>query len=91
MKCGAQKRKQKAQQQHQTSAAKSRMLKECFAAPITPTNNLTGTCQSTTTNVDLNNNQVDVAECLEPQAERHQKCWRITSSRFNQGQVSVSC
>jgi len=36
---GAQKRKEKAQQQFQSSAPKSRELTELFAASITPTNN----------------------------------------------------
>jgi len=39
MKSGAQKRKEKAQQQLQSSAAKSREPTEFFAASITPTNN----------------------------------------------------
>ena len=38
MKSGAQKRKEKAQQQVQSSAAKSRKPKDFFAASITPTN-----------------------------------------------------
>jgi len=36
MKSGAQKRKEKAQQQFQSSAAKSRKPKDAFAASITP-------------------------------------------------------
>jgi len=39
MKSGAQKRKEKAQPQFQSSAAKSREPTEFFAASITPTNN----------------------------------------------------
>jgi len=39
MKPGAQKRKDKAQQSFQSSAAKSREPTEVFAASITPTNN----------------------------------------------------
>jgi len=39
MKSGAQKRKEKAQQQFQSSAAKSREPTEFFTASITPTNN----------------------------------------------------
>jgi len=39
MKSGAQKRKEKAQQQFQSSAAKSREPTEFFAASITPTKN----------------------------------------------------
>jgi len=39
MTSGAQKRKEKAQQQFQSSAAKSREPTEFFAASITPTNN----------------------------------------------------
>jgi len=39
MKSGAQKRKEKAQQQFQSSAAKPRKPTEFFAASITPTNN----------------------------------------------------
>jgi len=39
MKSGAQKRKEKAQQQFQRSAAKSREPTDFFAASITPTNN----------------------------------------------------
>jgi len=39
MKSGAQKRKEKAQQQFQTSAAKSKEPTEFFAASFTPTNN----------------------------------------------------
>ena len=39
MKSGARKRKEKTQQQFQSSAAKSREPTEFFAASITPTNN----------------------------------------------------
>jgi len=39
VKSGAQKRKEKAQEQFQGSAAKSREPSEFFAASITPTNN----------------------------------------------------
>ena len=39
MKSGAQKRKEKAQQRFQSSAAKSREPTEFLAASITPTNN----------------------------------------------------
>jgi len=39
MKSCAQKRIEKAQQQFQSSSAKSREPTECFAASITPTNN----------------------------------------------------
>jgi len=45
MKSGAQKRKEKTQQQIQVSATKFRKLTEIFAAPITPTNNLIETSQ----------------------------------------------
>ena len=38
MKSGAQKRKKKAQQQFQSSAAKSREPTDFFAASVTPTN-----------------------------------------------------
>jgi len=40
MKSGAQKRKEKAQQQFQSSAAKSREPTEFFPASITPTNTI---------------------------------------------------